>query len=190
MFIHQGAKLAADLRGFLGAALFEQAVEDPSLFFPRLGLRHIAQLGALGQVPGDLAARDPAPNQAFGGGVASQAVGPVHRVARHLARGPDVFHFRPAIDIGFDPAHRIMRDGPDGNGCRDGIDSEKLHTHFADQRQALVDAFGAQMGQIEVDVIKAVGTLESRVPRGFPSFRSGKRCRAAQAPSFWARTSP
>ena len=50
---------------------------------------------------------------------------------------------------------------------------EKLHAHFADQRQALVDAFGAQVGQIEVDVIEAVGSREAASLEDFRHLRAG-----------------
>ncbi len=139
VFIHEGAQLAADGRRILGSLLAEQAAEDALFLRVCLALQNRAERGSGGKILRDLAAGDAAPDQALGGGVASQAVGAVHGVAGHLAGGPDVFHLGAAVDVGLDAAHRVVSHGTDGDLLGDGIDAQELHADFADQRQALVD---------------------------------------------------
>ncbi len=190
VFVHEGSQLAADLRRALGSLLLQQASEYAAFFFAELGFRNTAQRRRRFEIFRDSAACDAAPDQTLRGGIAPQAVGAVHGMACHLAGGPDILDLRSAVDVGFDAAHGVVSYRPDGDQLGDGIDAQKLHADFADQGQALVDPLRAQVGQIEMDIVEAIGSRENPALRGFPSSPNGIRYRGAPAPSSWARTSP
>ena len=60
-----------------------------------------------------------------------------------------------------------------GIASRDRVDAQKLHAHFANQRQALVDPLGAQVSQIEMDVIEALRSRESAALQDLRHLRTG-----------------
>ena len=97
----------------------------------------------------------------------------MHGMACHLTGGPDILDLRSAVNVGLDAAHGVVSYRPDGDHLGDGIDAQKLHADFADQRQALVDPLRAQVGQIEMDIVEAIGRRKTPAFDDFRHLRTG-----------------
>src|SRR5690606_27862237 len=62
-------------------------------------------------------------------------------------------HYDLTPIIGWDSPHLVMNRRHDGDGILDGVDVRELDRDLADRRQPLRDRLGAEMVELEVDVV-------------------------------------
>ena len=95
--------------------------------------------------------------------IGPQAVGAVHGDAGDFARRVKsrqrrvlLVDHHAALNVGGNPAHRVVRGGLDGNRLRERLDAQIGPDKFGNVRELFIQDLFSQVGHVEVNVILAV----------------------------------
>ena len=160
--LHRPLHLQAHLCGRprpLGVAI---AIQPADGEFARV-LRQRAVGGVAGDHAGAAPRRGPPEHDDVEQRVGSQAVGPVHRDAGRLADRHQARHDRAGIvppardhltvDVAGNAAHVVVHGGQDRDRLPCHVDAGEYPRRLRDAGQALVDHLGAEVLQVQVDVV-------------------------------------
>ena len=89
-----------------------------------------------------------------------------------------------------DAAHKIVSGRANGNWLVDRVDEVELYSDLSNHGQSFINLSGAEMTQVNVNVVEAIGSWDILCPLRFQLSRSERRCLEVPPPSWMERIFP
>ena len=110
---------------------------------------------------GSFISSDFPPDEAFGSRVGTETVGTMKGFTGSFSGCPDAFYWGSSVNVGMDATHKIVSSRPNGDWLVNRVDEVEPHRDLSNHRQPFVDFIDAKVAQVNVNIVKAIGSGKS-----------------------------